>query len=75
MIRQALLYIATAVFILGLLILLATTSTEKPSIGWLVVGSYCIVSAIVCSVLVTVVEPRLRPLRPVEENTALVQTT
>ena len=71
MVRRALLYIATGAFIIGLLILLTTASAEKPSIAWLVVGSYCVVSAIVCSVLVTVVEPRL--VRPrTEESKALV---
>jgi len=67
--RAEILYIATFLFVLGLLLLILGTSLN--SIGILVIGGYFTISAIICAVIVTIVEPRIRPKKTPEEKRRL----
>lgn len=71
MVRAAIIYITTFIFTVGLIMLVCGTQITPPSIGLMVIGGYFITSAIVCAVLVTVVEPKIRPKTPSEEQTPL----
>lgn len=65
MVRAAIIYITTFLFMIGLILLIFGASSN--SIGILVVGGYFVTSAIICAALVTIVEPRIQP-KPISEE-------
>jgi len=67
MVRAAIIYITTFLFMIGLILLIFGASSNPPSIGILVVGGYFVTSAIICAALVTIVEPRIQP-KPISEE-------
>jgi hypothetical protein len=56
---------------IGLILLIFGDSSNPPSIGILVIGGYFVTSAIISAVLVTIVEPKIRPKPQSEENQRL----
>lgn len=71
MVRAAIIYITAFIFMVGLVILVCGTQITPPSVGLMVIGGYLVISAIVCAALVTIVEPKIRPKPPTEEQEPL----
>jgi len=71
MIRPAILCIATPIFMVGLIIMLVSTTSNPPSMAWMAVGCYLVMCGIASAVLVTCFERRIRPKETTEETEPL----